>query len=166
LDFREASFIFQHGSQPDDFLMAHILAMAALAKGDQESRWIAAATLDRYLHSIGQKQVFGTQYRSGGGEPMTQEPFNRALVAVPLRETLCVPNDHIQQIMLDAFRQNRHPIYRSFNRRGPAKSSRLDENGDLLTVGRDRRSSRRKHESTAPAFDHSVAPSRISDKRF
>ena len=30
LDFREASFIFQHGSQPDDFLMAHILAMAAL----------------------------------------------------------------------------------------------------------------------------------------
>jgi xylose isomerase len=32
-DFREASFIFQHGSQPDDFLMAHILAMAALAKG-------------------------------------------------------------------------------------------------------------------------------------
>jgi hypothetical protein len=51
-DFREASFIFQHGSQPDDFLMAHILAMAALAKADQESRWIAAATLNRYLHNI------------------------------------------------------------------------------------------------------------------
>jgi hypothetical protein len=32
--------------------MAHILAMAALAKADQESRWIAAATLNRYLHNI------------------------------------------------------------------------------------------------------------------
>jgi hypothetical protein len=121
LDFREASFIFQHGSQPDDFLMAHILAMAALAKGDQESRWIAASTLDRYLHNISQKQVFGTQYRSATNEPLTQEPFNRALVPAALRETLCVPNDHIQQIMLDAFRQNRQPDLSKFQSEMPCK---------------------------------------------
>ena len=120
-DFREASFIFQHGSQPDDFLMAHILAMAALAKADQESRWIAAATLDRYLHNISQKQVFGTQYRRGVSEPMTQEPVNRALVPVPLREALCVPNDHIQQFMLDAFRQNRQPDLSKFQSEMPCK---------------------------------------------
>lgn len=121
LDFREASFIFQHGSQPDDFLMAHILAMAALAKGDQESRWIAAATLDRYLQNISQKQVFGTQYQIGVSEPMAQEPFNRALVPVTLRETLCVPNDHIQQIMLNAFRQNRQPDLSKFQSAMPCK---------------------------------------------
>jgi hypothetical protein len=121
LDFREASFIFQYGSQPDDFLMAHILAMAALAKGDQESRWIAAATLDRYLHNTSQKQVFGMQYRSGVSEPMTQEPFNRALVPVTLRGTLCVPNDHIQQVMLDAFRQNRQPDLAKFQSEMPCK---------------------------------------------
>src|SRR3954453_22561034 len=51
-DFREASFIFQHGSKPQDYLMAHILATAALARGDTESRWIVAATLDRYLHAV------------------------------------------------------------------------------------------------------------------
>jgi hypothetical protein len=121
LDYREASFVFQHGSQPEDFLMAHILAMAALAKGDQESRWIAAATLDRYLHNIGQKQVFGTQYRSSGNESMTQEPFNRALVPGPLREALCVPDDHIQQIMLEAFRQNRQPDLSKFDSERPCK---------------------------------------------
>jgi hypothetical protein len=120
-DFREASFIFQHGFQADDYLLAHILAMAAVAKGDQESRWIAAATLDRYLHNIGQKQVFGTQYHSVNNEPMTQEPFNRALVPAPLRETLCVPNDHLQQVMLEAFRQNRDPDLSKFESEQPCR---------------------------------------------
>ncbi len=30
------------------------------------ARWIAAATLDRYLQTIGQPQVFGTQYAERG----------------------------------------------------------------------------------------------------
>jgi hypothetical protein len=109
-DFREASFIFQHGSQPDDYLMAHVLASAALAKGDQESKWLSATTLDRYLQHIGQPQIFGTQYqKKKPDDPMTQEPFNRHLVPAELRATFCVPNDHIQQVMLDAFQHNREP---------------------------------------------------------
>ena len=121
VDFREASFIFQHGSQPDDFLIAHILATAALAKGDQESRWITAATLDRYLHTIGQSQVFGTQYHNAPNEPMTQEPFNRTLVPRQLRDTFCVPDDHIQQIMLDAFQHNRQPDLSKYESERPCK---------------------------------------------
>ena len=65
-DFHDAAFIFQHGDQPEDYLLAHVLAMAAVAKGEPRGRWIAAATLDRYLHSIGQPQVFGTQYLTRG----------------------------------------------------------------------------------------------------
>jgi hypothetical protein len=65
-DFHDAAFIFQHGDTPDDYLLAHVLAMAAVAKGDGRGRWIAAATLDRYLQSIGQPQVFGTQYLTRG----------------------------------------------------------------------------------------------------
>ena len=114
-DFREASFIFQHGAKPEDYLLAHILATAALAKGDAESRWISAATLDRYLHAIGHSQVFGTQYHTiKQGEPMTQEPFDRSLIPPPLRTAFCVPNDKIQQLMLDAFRQNRQPDLSKF----------------------------------------------------
>jgi hypothetical protein len=33
-------------------------------KSDLDARWIAAATLDRYLQRIGQPQVFGTQFSS------------------------------------------------------------------------------------------------------
>ena len=60
-DYIWASFIFQHGETPDDYLLAHVLAMVAASKGDKMGRWIAAATLDRYLQSIRQPQVFGTQ---------------------------------------------------------------------------------------------------------
>lgn len=61
-DFRYASFIFQHGQTSDDYLLAHVLAVEAVVHGNTVSKWIAAATLDRYLQEIGQKQVFGTQY--------------------------------------------------------------------------------------------------------
>jgi hypothetical protein len=53
-------FVFQHGSQPDDYLLAHVLAMTARAVEPPCGIWIGAATLDRYLHSIGKAQVFGT----------------------------------------------------------------------------------------------------------
>jgi hypothetical protein len=48
-DFRRAAFVFQHGDAADDFLTAHTLALVALAMGDAEARWIAAATLDSVL---------------------------------------------------------------------------------------------------------------------
>lgn len=65
-DFHDAAFIFQHGDKADDYLLAHVLAMVAVSKGDPRGRWIAAATLDRYLQFIGRPQVFGTQYLTRG----------------------------------------------------------------------------------------------------
>ncbi|MBZ5492796.1 MAG: hypothetical protein LAO76_17875 [Acidobacteriia bacterium] len=65
-DFHDAAFIFQHGNKAEDYLLAHVLAMLAVSKGDPHGRWIAAATLDRYLQAIGQPQVFGTQYAERG----------------------------------------------------------------------------------------------------
>ena len=78
-DYHDAAFIFQHGDAPEDYLLAHILAMVGVAKGNLESRWIGAATLDRYLQSLKQKQVFGTQYFQSGASPYTQEPYDRKL---------------------------------------------------------------------------------------
>jgi hypothetical protein len=52
-DFHEAAFIFQHRNNPEDYLFAHVLAMEAVLKGSDEAKWIEAATLDRYLQSIG-----------------------------------------------------------------------------------------------------------------
>jgi len=103
-DFRDAAVIFQHGSSADDCLFAHILAMEAMARGTESARWIAAATLDRYLQSIKQPQVFGTQYPFDpnlphpvhpGAAPFrsgrTLEPYNDSLLPDSVRIDFCVP---------------------------------------------------------------------------
>jgi hypothetical protein len=65
LDFERAAFIFQHGEDSQDFLLAHALALASLARGEKSASWIASVSLDRYLLAIGQPQVLGTQMNSG-----------------------------------------------------------------------------------------------------
>lgn len=53
-DFERAALVFQHGDTPDDSLAVHLLAMTALGKGATSARWLAAATLNRYLQKVGQ----------------------------------------------------------------------------------------------------------------
>jgi hypothetical protein len=68
-DLFNAALILQHGSRPEDYLLAHDLCVAGLARvgGRQELipslAWLAAASEDRWLWSIGRKQRFGTQMR-------------------------------------------------------------------------------------------------------
>lgn len=90
-DFLYAAFVFQHGKEPRSFLKAHSLALVAMKCGNPNAPWIATAALDRYLQAIGQPQVFGTQYRYPDGAPVTQEPYDRALIADSLRQQLGVP---------------------------------------------------------------------------
>jgi len=89
-DYTWASFIFQHGETPDDYLLAHVLAMVAASRGDKTARWVAAATLDRYLHSIKRPQVFGTQFVNGEKGELTQGEYNHDLVSNSLRAAVCV----------------------------------------------------------------------------
>ena len=91
-DFERAAVVFQHGGTPDDYLLAHTLAMVAVARGDGSAIWIAAATLDRYLWSIHQPQIYGTQFRSKAGGLVTQEPYDRHLISNALRGDLDVPS--------------------------------------------------------------------------
>lgn len=90
-DFYHAALVFQHGSSPADYLLAHTLAVVAVAKGRRDATWIAAATLDRYLQAIGQKQVYGTQFSIPQNAPATQEPYDRTLISDALRAALGVP---------------------------------------------------------------------------
>lgn len=89
-DFQRAAFVFQHGDGPDDYLLAHSLALAAIARGHPEASWIAAATLDRFLISTGRRQIYGTQTHQGAdGNPVLQ-PLDERLVPEPLRAILGV----------------------------------------------------------------------------
>ena len=101
-DFYHAALIFQHGQNPDDYLLAHVLAMDAVALGSKEARWLSAATLDRYLLSIWQPQVFGTQFHGGYGYgPMTHDRINPAIVTDPMRVATCVASSAQQDKVLE-----------------------------------------------------------------
>lgn len=109
-DYEDASLIFQHGGTPQEYLEAHVLAMAALAKGDTGAAWIAAATLDRYLQSIKQPQIFGTQYSWAKLKPRaegaTQEPYDRDVVSDALRRAFCVTSQDGQRRNLEAMERH------------------------------------------------------------
>ena len=112
-----AAYIFQHGQSGEDYLYAHILATEAIAHGYSHARWISAATLDRFLQQIGQKQVFGTQYEGENlayylqhrsdpdvlkkynslSDQQTLEPYAPQIVSDVVRADFCVPNLALQQ---------------------------------------------------------------------
>jgi len=88
-DYYYAAFIFQHGQNPDDYLYAHVLATIALGKGFEPAKWLSAATLDRYLRSVKQPQIFGTQFGSlfDDGD---LDPYNKEMLSDKMREMWCV----------------------------------------------------------------------------
>jgi len=96
-DYERAAHVFQHGEAADDYLLAHALAMVAMSKGQSGAVWISTATLDRYLQSIHQPQIFGTQFSTPGTTPATQEPYNRGLISDALRGQLGVPSQAEQE---------------------------------------------------------------------
>ncbi|HEX3094245.1 MAG TPA: hypothetical protein VHW72_16545 [Candidatus Angelobacter sp.] len=112
-DFVWASFTFQHGQTPDDYLLAHVLGMVAASKGDKMGRWIAAATLDRYLQSIRQPQVFGTQFVPGAKEEMTQGEYKNGLLSNSIRAAMCVRpyEKQVEQVK----QAQKHPETADFN---------------------------------------------------
>jgi hypothetical protein len=75
-DFFHAGMILQHGHEPEDFLLCHELCVTAVFCHSEEkggwlagAKWLAAASEDRFLQSIGRKQRFGTQYRTLDPDP-------------------------------------------------------------------------------------------------
>ena len=47
-DYRAAAFVFQHGSTPEAYLLAHRLAVAAVPTASPDGPWIAAPTPARH----------------------------------------------------------------------------------------------------------------------
>jgi hypothetical protein len=63
-DYFHAAMLLQHATSPDDYLLAHDLCVIAISKGESKAKWLAAASMDRFLISIGRSQRFGTQFQS------------------------------------------------------------------------------------------------------
>jgi len=91
-DYWRAALILQHGSTPEDYLLAHEFCVAALALGEKRAAWLAAASEDRFLMNISRPQRFGTQFRSEGPESrMTLYKLDDG-VTDSLRAKLSVPS--------------------------------------------------------------------------
>lgn len=114
-DYYRAAFIFQHGGKPESYLLAHTLAVASAARGHARAPWITAATLDRYLQSIGRDQIYGTQYSRPSGGTWTMEPYDRGLIPDALRKALGVPTQVAQSERLEEMHQRDDEATRSGN---------------------------------------------------
>jgi hypothetical protein len=66
-DYYFSALVCQHSGEDTGFLLAHMLAVTAVAKGNAAAKWLAAATMDRYLQTLNQPQVFGTQFHQNDG---------------------------------------------------------------------------------------------------
>lgn len=89
-DFDYASLIFQHSGSPSDLMLAHLLSSTSVSMGGN-GKWMMAATLDRYLHSLNQPQIFGTQFfTNDGGHTWTMDPYNRTTLTDAERALWCV----------------------------------------------------------------------------
>jgi hypothetical protein len=72
-DFDRAALVMQHSAKFEGYQLAHELAVCALMVGEnREGRWIAAASYDRMLRSLGHDQRFGTQYVTIQGTTVIQ----------------------------------------------------------------------------------------------
>lgn len=96
-EYHFAALVFQHSSSPEALVLAHVLAVTAIIQGDSSAKWLAAATLDRYLQNDKQPQVFGTEFlRQGDNMQWTMEPYNRAAVPDDVRRLWCVVSQREQ----------------------------------------------------------------------
>lgn len=98
------ALLFQHSGDPNELMLAHVLAVTAASKGFFRAKWMAAATMDRYLQSINQPQIFGTQFKRAAGE-WTMEPYSRTAISDSLRGQWCVVSLAEQEKVLKAYEQ-------------------------------------------------------------
>lgn len=88
--YYHAAMVLQHALEPDDALLAHDLCVIAISKGEPKAKWLAAASMDRFLVRIGRLQRFGTQSQSHFNRPPRLVPVDPSVSDI-LRRELDVP---------------------------------------------------------------------------
>lgn len=68
------------------------MSVAAVVRGEENARWLAAASEDRFLMRMGRKQRFGTQYELAGDTGKFQLAATDQGVTDHLRAVLNAPS--------------------------------------------------------------------------
>ena len=93
-DYFHAAMVFQHGDKSEDYQLAHELASKAAEMDPKHhvARWLAAASKDRYLWSVGKPQIYGTQFKKTSPDgPWTIDPIDEAALTDEERVKAGVP---------------------------------------------------------------------------
>lgn len=69
-DYYHAAMIFQHGDDSVAYKMAIKMMQKAIAIDSTINKWLLAASIDRYLMSKNEPQIYGTQYVQYQNKPM------------------------------------------------------------------------------------------------
>lgn len=78
IDYHHASWIFQHGDEPSDYKKANELAKIAMEMGEERSKWLYAASFDRWMLSTNSPQKFGTQFlQNKSGDWELAQPIDK-----------------------------------------------------------------------------------------
>lgn len=83
-DLYRAAVLLLHGVEPKEFMAAHRFAAMAAINGHRPARWLAAASLDRFLMSIGYPQTYGTQFEHSADE-------NKYQLRLPIDDSTLLP---------------------------------------------------------------------------
>jgi len=81
-DYFHAALVLQHGLDSSAYRQANEMARKAVELNPEfpDGRWLVAATKDRWLVSIGQPQIYGTQRYFRDGR-WTTEPFDTTVIS-------------------------------------------------------------------------------------
>ena len=90
-DYFHAALVLQQSPSSTDYLVAHTLAVLCAAYHNTTCLWLSAATLDRYLQSVNQPQIYGSQYLHFNDPPVTQQPYTVDVISNSIRSKLGVP---------------------------------------------------------------------------
>lgn len=105
-DHFNAALVLQHGDDPLDYKLSNELCKKAveLDGSMKEAKWLAAASWDRYLMSLGKPQWYGTQFKIVDGKYYLAEAD---LARVSDEERRAVGTRTIEQIKEFLKKQNK-----------------------------------------------------------
>ena len=89
-DFCRAAWILYRGSDSSDLALSRGFALVAVGLDPEqcEAKGMAALAEDRYLLSIGEPQIYGTEIRVVRGKKFLKEPFDLSLITDEKRKEL------------------------------------------------------------------------------
>lgn len=93
-DYFTAAVVFQHGSLPEHYMQATLYANKSAALGHPAAESLRLLTIDRYLMSLGYKQIFGSQVTAPAAFKQVESDKDTIPCLWPIEDTIDLVEDY------------------------------------------------------------------------